>query len=299
MAFVERTITLIITLGNGMTFADGQNQLTVENARTKVRIEKNSGGNTSHANATVYGLTMDHMRALATLNPALMVMKKNVIEILANDVTNPASQPTSVFIGQITEGEIDITNEPESALVLTATAGIYYAVAPAHACSYDGPTDVTVVLTAIAKQMNLTLNSSGLSKPYMVSDPCLFGSLMTQAQAICDSWILNLFIDGKTMYVYDRTGSVPLDAGQSIPVVSAATGMIGYPVFSEQGLFVRTLFSPFLNMSQRVEVQSTLPYANGTWGVYQLVHELESQVLDGKWETSFHCNWADSAIAPK
>jgi hypothetical protein len=299
MAFVERSITLIFTLGSGGAFADGQNQLTVEGARAKVRIEKNTGGNTSHANVTVYGLTMEHMRALAALNPAFMVMKNNVVEILANDVTNPASHPTSVFIGQITEGEIDITNEPESALVLAATAGIYYAVAPADGGSYTGPTNVTVVLSDIAKKMDLEFNGSGLTKDYLLSDPHLFGTLMTQAQSICEAWNLNLFIDGKTMYVYDRYGSVPLPAGQSIPVISAATGMIGYPTFSEHGVFIRTLFSPFLNMGQRVEIQSTLEYANGTWGVYQLINELESQVPDGKWETSFHCNWADNALAPQ
>jgi len=299
MAFVERALTLIFTLGNHSTFAEGRNQLTVEGARAKVRIEKNSGGNTSHANVTVYGLSMPHMRALAALNPAFMVMKQNVVEILANDVTDPASQPTSVFIGQITEGEIDITNEPESALVLTAVAGLYYSVAPADGSSYTGPTQVTVILDAIAKKMNLTLNSSGLSKPYMLSDPHLFGTLMTQAQSICEAWNLNLFIDSKTMYVYDRNGSVQVSNNASIPVVSAETGMIGYPTFSEHGVFIRTLFSPFLNMGQRVEIRSTLEYANGTWGVYQLVNELESQVPDGKWETSFHCNWADNALSPR
>lgn len=299
MAFVERKITLIFTLGNGMTFADGQNQLTVENARTKVRIEKNTGGNTSHANVSVFGLTLEHMRALSTLNPAFMVFKNNILEILANDVTDPASQPTSVFIGQITEGEIDITNEPESALIVSATAGLFYAVAPAEGSSYSGPTDVAVVLAAIAGQMNLEFDGTGLTKQYMLSDPHLFGTLMTQAQTICEAWNLNLLIDGNTMYVYDRKGSVPLPAGQSIPLVSPATGMIGYPALSEHGLFVRTLFSPFLNMGQRVEIESTLPYANGTWGVYQLVNELESLVPDGKWETSFHCNWADNAIAPR
>jgi hypothetical protein len=299
MAFVERALTLIFTLGNNGTFAEGQNQLKVEGVRAKVRIEKNSGGNTSHANMTVYGLTMPHMRALAALNPAFMVMKQNVVEILANDITNPASQPTSVFIGQITEGEIDITNEPESALVLTAVAGLYYSVAPAAGSSYTGLTQVTVILDDIAKKMNLTLNSSGLSKPYMLSDPHLFGTLMTQAQSICEAWNLNLFIDGKTMYVYDRYGYVTVGTDASIPVVSAETGMIGYPTFSDHGFFVHTLFSPFLNMGQRVEVRSTLEYANGTFSVYQLVNELESQVPDGKWETSFHCNWADYALAPR
>ena len=303
MAFVKRQITLIFTLseiGAQFTAANGQsagNVLTVEGARTKVRIEKNSGGRTSHAEVNVYGLTLDHMRALSRINAAQMVMLKNDIEILVSDPTNPANAPTSVFHGQITMGEIDISNEPDSALVVSASAGLYYAVAPAAGNSYSGAVPVTTVLSSRAQLMNLTPDFRGITGTPMLSDPHLSGSLMTQVQEICEAAGLNLFIDGQTMYVYDRHGSIPVATGTSIPIVSAATGMIGYPSVSAMGVAVKTLFSPFLNMGQQVKIESTLPYAAGEFGIYSLVHDLESQVPDGKWETSFHCSWADAAVA--
>jgi hypothetical protein len=305
MAFVERQLTLIFTLGAGQTFpaSNGQaasNQLTLTNVRAKVRIEKNTGSSTSHATATVYGLTLEHMASLAVLNAAWMVLKHNELEILANDVTNPESTPTSVFTGQITLGEIDLSDEPESALVVTASAGLWYSIAPAQGKSYAGATPVKTIMTDIAGLMNLTPDFSGmmLEPSATLSDTHLSGSLMTQAQEVCDAKFLNLVVDGKTLYVYDRRSFVPVGVGGSIPVVSAATGMLSYPSISEMGIAVRTLFSPFLNMAQRVKIESTLPYATNNWGIYSLVHELESQVPDGKWETSFNCSWADNSTAP-
>jgi hypothetical protein len=75
--------------------------------------------------------------------------------------------------------------------------------------------------------------------------------------------------------------------GGTVPLISPATGLVGYPTYSDMGITIKTLFNPFIRLAQLVTVESSLAFANGSWGAYYVRHELESQTPNGKWFTHF------------
>ena len=68
--------------------------------------------------------------------------------------------------------------------------------------------------------------------------------------------------------------------------VSPSTGMRGYPAFTSSGIEVTTLFNPTLQYGGNIQVESQLTPACGTWNIYNLAHELESEIPSGKWFTT-------------
>ncbi len=64
--------------------------------------------------------------------------------------------------------------------------------------------------------------------------------------------------------------------------------MIGYPQFEAVNVTVRTLFntkvSP-IGPGRSVTIKSQLTAANGDFTVYDVIHDLMSEMPDGSWET--------------
>lgn len=70
------------------------------------------------------------------------------------------------------------------------------------------------------------------------------------------------------------------------PVVSALTGLVGYPMFDGVYLSLRTLFNPGIIPGGTIKVESDRDRATGTWQVLSMNHRLESEKPDGAWFTS-------------
>ena len=296
MAFVQREITLIFDLVDaapGSSFgafnSSGANRLTVSGARVKCRIEKHGGNSMSNATVQVYGLTKAHLQRLSALNKMHMVQERNVLTIQVGNVTTPPSPLTTVFQGVIALGQIDLSQMPESCLNIVSHAGLYDAVATANASAYEGKTNMIPVLQDISQKMSppLTFENGLTSKDRTNLDsPVLSGTLRSQAYAIVDALGCNLVIDNGVFAIYPRFG---VRKGTTpVPVISPQNGMIGYPSYSEMGISIKTLFVPLLNIGQLVNVQSSMDFANGNWGAYSIIHELESQIPDGQWFTTFN-----------
>jgi hypothetical protein len=74
--------------------------------------------------------------------------------------------------------------------------------------------------------------------------------------------------------------------GSGVPTISAATGMIGYPIYTQNGMIVKSMFSPAVTFGALVTVKSTLKLPltpNGQWQVQGLTYNLDSLVPRGEW----------------
>jgi hypothetical protein len=65
--------------------------------------------------------------------------------------------------------------------------------------------------------------------------------------------------------------------------------MVGYPVFSGNGIALTTEFNPDLQLGRQVNVTSSLSVANGLWNPFSIVHELESETPGGSWFSQIQC----------
>jgi hypothetical protein len=65
--------------------------------------------------------------------------------------------------------------------------------------------------------------------------------------------------------------------------------MVGDPNYSNSvyGIEFTTLFNPLLRPGGKVQVESGLEVANGTWQIFNLQHQLDSEDPGGQWFTRF------------
>lgn len=278
MTFAKRRIDLEFQIGQGSFGGEGINTLKLSGLRVICNITKIAGPGSATANLRIYGLSMSHLTQLSALNKAVMMVRRNKLIITAGTEGNMGK----VFEGQIALGQIDMSDPPDSALVVLGLAGLLEAAAPAPPSSYPKTADVAVIMKHLADQMGLEFENN-LTKPIILSSPYFPGTLRDQAMRCADAAGINWLIDNGVLAIWDRYGS----RGGQFPVISPKTGMIGYPAYSEMGISVVTIFNPFLKLGETVKVESSLKFANGKWIMFNLQHNLESEVPGGQWFTKF------------
>ncbi len=64
------------------------------------------------------------------------------------------------------------------------------------------------------------------------------------------------------------------------------TGLLGYPVLSNEGIQLKALYNPSFRLGGLVEVESIVPKASGTWRIIKLTHDLAAfDAKGGPWES--------------
>lgn len=284
MALKERLVSVTFTLGEGAFGESGSNSVKLSNLRTSIKISKAGGNAMSSAQAQIYGMTLSMMNQLSTLGMVPKLVRRNTILIEAGD--DPAALAT-VFIGTIVNAWFDGQSSPQVVFNVEAHSGLLEAVSHSPPKSYTGPTDVAVVLSSLAAEMNMPFENSGVS--VILSQPYYYGSPRNQAlAAVKDAGIEWNGLDNNILAIWPSGQS----RGGNVPVISPTTGLVGYPTFTSIGIQFRTLFNPSLGLGNRVQLEnSILDTANGLWTTYLIDYTLESQMPEGQW-------FADVMAAP-
>ena len=287
MAFIDRVLQLQFTTANGVFASSKTNQITFSGLRVQCNIVGVGGIQLGEAQLRIYGLTLGQMNDLSALNRYFLVQKQIELQISASDETGALNL---IFDGQVMVSQIDLNQQPDSALIVVAQAGALQALQIADATSYPTNTDHFTVLANLATKMGLQFEPNGT--PIPLSKPYFPGSLRDQVIRCADAADVNWTVDLGTLIVWPRYGTRSGLTGKPysglVPLISPETGMVGYPSYSSMGgIAVKTIFNPFLRIGTKVTVQSSLSFANGTWGAFYIHHELESQMPGGKWFTSF------------
>jgi hypothetical protein len=277
MAFVKRKIDLTFQLGQGSFGLSGFDTVKLEGLRVIAEITGSGSPRMGQANVRVYGLTPDLLADLSRVirSPnGVLEWRHNTLIIEAGD---EGAVPARVFQGQVIMAAIDMNGAPDSVLTVVANAGAFDKVRTIPAVSFPGPADVAVIMNNLAATMNRPFEPNGVS--VILDRPVLWGSAMDQAQQAADQANVNWVVDNstKTLAIWPRGEA----RGGGVPVVSPETGMIGYPTNFNLGVTVSTLFNPLLMVGQKVEVRSSLKFANGFYGMFNIAHTIHSEVPDG------------------
>jgi len=129
----------------------------------------------------------------------------------------------------------------------------------------------------MAKAANLQFENNGISTKIM--NPYYPGTAIQQISALCDHAGLEHIIDNGTLAIW-KPGSARQGSGAT---VSPSTGMVGYPRFNAQGIDITAEFQPTFVYGQNIQVQSSITPACGTWIIYSLEYDLESETPNGRW----------------
>lgn len=251
------------------------NTVTLSGLRMSARVSKAGGASDSTLDLTIYGMTRSLMDDLSTLGIQINLVQHNQIVLTAGD---EASGLSTVFVGYTLACYADFRSAPDVSFHITAHTTAPNAVIPVPVSSYDGPTDVATILSSLASRMGLKFENNGVS--VKMASPYLSGDAKTQARAVVEdagiSWNGG---DAGVLAIWPKNGS----RGGQAPLISPGTGMIGYPTYTAYGIIVRSIFNPNVGFGGKINVLSDLQPACGTWNVYGLEYELDSQVNGGSW----------------
>jgi hypothetical protein len=288
MAFVKRKIDLTFNLGqdaSGTQYTfDGQyDTVKVSGLRVQATIANAGPPSMGQASVIVHGLTPSLMNQLSTvsrLDDGQVTTKFYQLVIAAGD---DSAGMSTVFQGQVSLAQIDMNGAPDSALHMTAHAGLFEAVKITQPLSYPGTADVSTIMQNLATQNGYSFQNGGVTTK--LSTPYFPGSPKQQMEACASAANINWTLDNNVLAIWPKGGT----RGGAIPLISPATGMIGYPMNSGMGgsIAVRTLFNPQLMIGATCKMQSSLPFANGNFVMFEVSHDLESETPNGQWETSF------------
>ena len=290
--FQKRFINVSLAQGLGILGNQPSTFYTLSGLRVSVDIDVFTGETFGDASIKVYGMSQQLMNKFTAIGPNMAQIKNgNVVQISAGAGSNSQSLPL-IYTGVIHEAYADYNSAPNVSFNINANARHIAALTPAKNTSAKGTTPVVNLLNQLASQAGCGFFNLDVPTSASIIDPILFGSYLDQFKTICDFSIPKIYfaMDVTTFPAtlrikqWDSAFNATVSASH---IISPDTNMIGYPVYSQNGLTVKSLFIPDVKIGEAVTVKkSIIPSANGSWLVYKIKHTLESAVPDGKWETT-------------
>lgn len=298
MPLIRRLINVRFQLGQTSLAGDpagaqsfgpgGSDVVTVSGLRVSANITKAGTTGGALLSMQIFGMRLDLMNKLATLGMVYAQIRRNTVTVLAGDEGSPLA---TAFIGTIQQAWIDFTNAPEVAFHVEAqTSAAEAVITPDPAfTSIQGGADVVQLMKSFADQMHLNFENNGISG-LKISYPYLYGPIVAQAQAVAHAAGINWFVDNGVLAIWKRGSS----RGGTIPLINPRTGLVGYPSFTSYGIMLKTLFNNDIKFNGRIKVESSLEGVTqlnptGEWAVYNIDHQIESQMPHGNWFTTLTC----------
>lgn len=275
MPFTHKQIAVTFDLGTGDFGEGGLNRLKLTGPlRASANIMENGGPAWSTLDLTLNGMTLDHMNRLSTLGQKITVVRRNVVTVEAGDTANGLSV---VYEGQIIEAWADFAGMPDAAFHVVGGVGHLQAVKPIPPTTYNGLVDVSTILRSLATQAGLAFNNYGVTSHFI--DPYYPGTVWDQIKACAEHANIEWIMTAKALIIWPKGGA----RGEDVAVVSADTGMIGYPRFAQSAIQITMIYTPSIGYGQRIRVKSSL--INGDYIIQTMSHQLESETPGGMWHT--------------
>lgn len=283
MSFSRRHIDVTFQLGQGSFGEGGFDTEKVSGLRVVANITKAGGAGLNTANIRIYGLPLSLMSKLAIVGNQLIQGRNNLITVAAGSDDAPMA---TCFTGVINQSWPNFQAAPDVSLDVTASPTLLDALKPVPPISFQGSADVATIMSGLAAQMGMTLESNGVQVK-LAPGKYFAGTAPAQARKVAQAAGINLLFDDNNVMAIWTTGTA---RGSQAQVISKDTGMVGYPNWSQGGILVKSLYNPLLQFGGNVQVNSTLTQATGQWNIFNVNHNLESEVPNGAWFTTVECS---------
>jgi hypothetical protein len=283
MSFTRKKIDVTIQLGEGQFGASGSNTVTLSGLRVHAGIQAFGGDAQPQVQLRIFGLPLQMVNQLTAIGPinSAVLFKNSVLVAAGDDETGMQT----VYDGTIWQAWGEFQGMPDAPLNVIGVGGLASALKPVQALSYTGATDVAQIMQTLAQTMGLAFENNGVS--VMLSNPYLPGAALQQVRACARAANIFFAIDRGTLAIWPKTktgNQQPARNGDAV-TISTATGLVGYPTFSSNGIVLTTAFNPQIRIGGTAQVESSLPVANGKWIVNQIMHNLQSETPGGQWFT--------------
>ncbi len=278
MSFVRRELSVTITIAEGKLGNEKGVTTTLRDLRMSATVEVAGGAAQGQLQAKIHGIPLEMINALTQIGPiATQVRRQNTIQIAAGD---EGEAQNIVFEGVIREAYGDFQSAPDVALMVVANSALAAAIVPVGANSWKGAKDAAEIMQELAAIAGFVFENNGVS--VILSNPYLPGTALTQIQLCARAANINYSTDNGILAIWPQDGQRAGD----IPEVSKEKGnLVGYPIFTSNGLTVNSLFLPNIKNGGQVKLVSQIPIVNGIWRVSSIYHNLETKRDNGAWFT--------------
>lgn len=269
----KKELKFIITLGTGSFGSSANNTITLEGYRAVVDIDKAGGMMMGTLRAQIFGISQGDINSITTLQWKPKSFIHNTVQVFAID----GAQETLIFTGNIINAWGNYQAMPDVFLMIQAQAAYFAQIKVAQPKSYKGSIDAVKIMSQLADDMHLIFENNGVTA--QLSDQYLPNTALEQAKAVQQAAGFWMFIDNGVLAI------TPKNAGRlkPIPLISAQTGMVGYPTFDGVGVNFQTLFNPSVIFGGSIQIVTDVLQARGIWIATSIALRLESEKPGGAW----------------
>lgn len=277
MTYQKRDLQIEFTLGEGDFDGQGGNVITLRNMKCELSIAAFGGPTGTTMQIAIYGLSLDYVAKLTNKSHKWIKQKQNAIRVWAND--------DLVFTGAIFSARADLNQMPDAPIEMTANAVADIRRVRFEDTSLAGDLDIAQVMESIAKKAGLKFVNCGVNKK--ASSIHYSGNAVEQMVRISQDYDFNLDMSLGVVIIYANGQQID----DVVPFISPKHGLKGYPIFTDEGIQLRCMYSPLIRVGRKILIESDLPHANGEYLVqYGTTHYLSSNTEGGLWDT-FVVGW--------
>lgn len=282
----KKQLRFVVTLGTGKFGSSNNDTITLQGFRATADIDKAGGMMMGTLRAKIYGVKQADMNSVTTLQWKTGTLIPNTVEVYAID--GPAE--TLVFAGNIVNAWADYQSMPDVFLHIQAQSAFFNALKAIPPRSFKGGVDVASVMAQIARDLGYTFENNGVTTRLV--DVYLPNTGMEQAKDLARAAGCDLYLDDKILAI--TPPNVPRKV--IIPLISPASGLVGYPTFDGVGVNFQTLFNPAITFGGSIKLETDVQQAAGEWVVTSVGHRLESEKPGGAWFSNVRGNQNGLAV---
>lgn len=275
MSFAEREIDVTLQ------YYQSTNVLKLTGYRVLLTYVDVGGISSGNLSMRIYGLPLSVINEFLAIGAvASKGITRNKILVQAGNKGEPLA---TVFNGAIFNSWGDFSAPPNVNLLIAGSVQAESALSVANANSWKGSVSAATVMGALAAQAGYAFENNGVT--VMLQNPVFDGSLRDQIASCAKQAGIHYTVSESGVLVIYPAGPQQTNPNQGgIPILTPESGLIGYPMFSNQGISVRSIFLPGMRFGMPFIIRgSQIPMANRTWYSQTVVHTLESQAPNGPW----------------
>ena len=278
LSYSKKDLKFVITLNTGNFGSSANNQITLQGFRATTKITNAGGQMAGQAEIKIYGVKQADMNQLTMLNGLNNQYQGNSLDVYA--VLDGAD--VLVFTGNIQNAWADYQSMPDVNFYINAMVGYYYKLKPVAPISFKGPIDLVTLATQIGNSMGFVVRNNGVA--LTLTDVALDNTGMEQFIELMNQAGIDYYIkmDQKIIDICPKGSPV---FGLSA-VISAQSGLIGYPTFDSIGVNFTSLFNPSIQFGSDITIESDANITNVAGGAYvisSITHLLDSEKPGGNW----------------
>lgn len=282
----KKALRFVITLGTGKFGSSDNDTITLQGFRATADIDKAGGMMMGTLRAKIYGVAQADMNSVTTLQWKPGTLIPNTVEVYAID----GAAETQVFAGNIVNAWADYQGMPDVFLHIQAQSAFFNTLKAVPPRSFKGRVDVATVMGQIARDLGYTFENNGVTTQLV--DVYLPNTGMEQAKDLARAAGCDLYLDDKILAI--TPPNVPRKV--IIPLISPASGLVGYPTFDGVGVNFQTLFNPAITFGGSIKLETDVQQAAGEWVVTSVGHRLESEKPGGAWFSNVRGNQNGLAV---